>query len=100
MSGLSVLFAIILVVAVICWLTGYRVSLPSRLAARRSRDAHSRHSSRRVNRATRQRLMRLVNGNQAVADRLVQRVRSQNPDRSEQWWWEKAIYDLERDRRA
>ncbi|MEM6253645.1 MAG: hypothetical protein AAF821_12060 [Cyanobacteria bacterium P01_D01_bin.156] len=89
----SVIFAVVLVVAVFCWLTGYRLpirfgvpSLPTGTAG--------------VPRSTRQRLMRLVNGNQAVAARLVERVRSQNPDRSEQWCWEKAIYDIERDRRA
>lgn len=92
-SIFSVIFAVVLVVAVFCWLTGYR--LPIRFSA----PSLPRGSSS-VPRATRQRLMRLVNGNQSVAARLVQRVRSQNPDRSEQWCWEKAIYDIERDRRA
>ena len=92
-SIFSVIFAIVLVVAVFCWLTGYR--LPIRFAV-----PSLPNSSPGVPRSTRQRLMRLVNGNQAVAARLVQRVRSQNPDRSEQWCWEKAIYDIERDRRA
>lgn len=96
MSGLSILFAVILLVAVFCWLTGYR--LPIRLpAGQRSTD---QSLTGRVTRPTRQRLMRLVNGNRSVAERLVSRVRSQNPDRSEQWCWEKAIYDIERDRRA
>ncbi len=94
-SILSVLMAVVIVSAVFCWLTGYRFpirfskcSLPS-----------SGHGGG-VSRGTRQRLMRLVNGNQQVATRLVSRVRSQHPDRSEQWCWEKAIYDIERDRRA
>ncbi|MEO0431056.1 MAG: hypothetical protein AAF151_05110 [Cyanobacteria bacterium J06656_5] len=92
-SIFSVIFAVVLVVAVFCWLTGYR--LPIRFAVPSLPTAPSG-----VPRATRQRLMRLVNGNQSVASRLVERVRSQNPDRSEQWCWEKAIYDIERDRRA
>ncbi|MEM9162094.1 MAG: hypothetical protein AAGC54_03375 [Cyanobacteria bacterium P01_F01_bin.4] len=96
MSGLSILFAVILLVAVFCWLTGYR--LPVRLPV--GQRSPERSLSGRVTRPTRQRLMGLVNGNRAVADRLVSRVRSQNPDRSEQWCWEKAIYDIERDRRA
>ncbi len=33
-----------------------------------------------------------------VSDRLVQRIQFSNPDRSEQWCYEKAVYDLERDR--
>jgi len=33
-----------------------------------------------------------------VSDRLVKRIQLANPDRSEQWAYEKAVYDLERDR--
>lgn len=91
--GFSVILAIVLVVAAFCWLTGYR--LPSLPSKRRSVS-----SSGRVNRATRQQLLRLTGGSLPVAERLVGRVRSQHPERSEQWWWEKAIYDIERDRRA
>ncbi len=47
--------------------------------------------------ATKEKLYKLV-GNKGVGDRLVQRLRAANPDRSEQWAFEKAIYDLERDR--
>ena len=96
MSVLSLILAIVIMAAVFCWLTGYR--LPIQLKSPSSQGQNS--SSGKVNRSTRQQLMRLVNGNQAVADRLISRVRSQHPDRSEQWWWEKAIYDIQRDRRA
>lgn len=96
MSVLSLIFAFVILAAVFCWLTGYRLPVQLKPSSGQGRS----HSSGRVNRATRQQLMRLVNGNQAVADRLISRVRSQNPDRSEQWWWEKAIYDIQRDRRA
>ncbi|MEL6139499.1 MAG: hypothetical protein AAFQ61_00510 [Cyanobacteria bacterium J06626_23] len=92
--GLSVILAIVLVVAVFCWVTGYR--LPIQVPRQSGRAS----ASGRVNRATRQQLLRLTNGNQSVAMRLVDRVRSQHPERSEQWWWEKAIYDIQRDRRA
>lgn len=92
--GLSIILAIVLVVAVFCWVTGYR--LPVLTAPSRG----SRGGSGRVSRATQQQLLRLTGGNRSVAQRLVERVRSQHPDRSEQWWWEKAIYDIERDRRA
>ena len=92
-SIFSVIFAVVLVVAVFCWLTGYRLPLRFSVPSLPTGPAG-------VPRATRQRMMRLVNGNQAVATRLVQRVRSQHPERSEQWCWEKAIYDIERDRRA
>ena len=95
--GLSVILAIVLVVAVFCWATGYR--LPIRWPSGSNQGARTQLSGR-VNRSTRQRLLRLTGGNRSVADRLVDRVRSQHPERSEQWWWEKAIYDIERDRRA
>ncbi|MBW4658622.1 MAG: hypothetical protein KME15_08105 [Drouetiella hepatica Uher 2000/2452] len=50
--------------------------------------------------ASRRRLLRLVNGNEKTAIRLVSNLKETHPERSEQWCWEKAIYDLERDRRA
>jgi hypothetical protein len=31
-------------------------------------------------------------------ERLLDIARRHNPDRSEQWYWEKILYDLERDR--
>ncbi|MBF2025618.1 MAG: hypothetical protein IGS48_02465 [Oscillatoriales cyanobacterium C42_A2020_001] len=50
-----------------------------------------------ANESTKQKLFTLA-GNRAVAMRLVERIQTANPDRSEQWVYEKAIYDLERDR--
>jgi hypothetical protein len=44
--------------------------------------------------------MRLVGGNRAVAERLVDQVRVRYPNHNEQWCWEKAIYDIQRDRRS
>ncbi len=45
------------------------------------------------------RLIYLV-GNKASAYRLVDGLKRSNPNRSEKWCYEKAIRDLERDRRA
>ncbi|MBE9183086.1 hypothetical protein IQ268_31620 [Oculatella sp. LEGE 06141] len=45
-------------------------------------------------------LLPLVNGDMETAKRLVIQAREKNPGRSEQWCWEKVIYDLERDRRV
>lgn len=39
-------------------------------------------------------------GSQKTARRLVAGVRVSHPTRSERWCWEKAIADLDRDRRA
>jgi hypothetical protein len=33
-------------------------------------------------------------------ERLLETARRNTPDRSEQWYWEKILYDLERDRRV
>ncbi|MBE9174687.1 hypothetical protein IQ225_04050 [Synechocystis salina LEGE 06155] len=39
-----------------------------------------------------------IAGNAQVAERLVSNLRAKHPDRPESWYWEKAIFDLERDR--
>ncbi|MBD2101788.1 hypothetical protein [Leptolyngbya sp. FACHB-261] len=44
-------------------------------------------------------LLSMVSGNRGLALRLVESVKVKNPDRSDTWCWEKAISDLERDRR-
>lgn len=46
-----------------------------------------------------QRLMTLVGGHWDTAWRLVDLEREKNPGMPEDWYWEKAIYNLERDRR-
>ncbi|NJL42143.1 MAG: hypothetical protein HC899_40055 [Leptolyngbyaceae cyanobacterium SM1_4_3] len=43
-------------------------------------------------------LYRLLHGDRDAADRLIGAIRVRNPDKSEQWCWDKAIFDLERDR--
>lgn len=45
-----------------------------------------------------QRLMILVGGHWDTAWRLVELEREKNPGMPEDWYWEKAIYNLERDR--
>jgi hypothetical protein len=46
----------------------------------------------------RQRLFILVKGDWELAERLLAQVKSNYPNRLEDWYWEKVIYDLERDR--
>lgn len=43
-------------------------------------------------------LVRLLNGDRTAADRLVQAMLLKHPDRSEDWCYEKVVFDLERDR--
>jgi hypothetical protein len=44
-------------------------------------------------------LIQLSGHDRNRAERLVKKVQIDNPDRQTQWCWEKAIFDLERDRR-
>jgi hypothetical protein len=52
----------------------------------------------KVDRQTQAKLTRLLGGNQKTINRLLEQSRFKNPDRPEQWHWEKVLYDLERDR--
>jgi hypothetical protein len=45
----------------------------------------------------RRKLYPLVHGDWNLAERLLDAVRMSNPGHSEDWYWEKVIYDLERD---
>ncbi len=97
MSFLSILLAIALLIAVYSWLTGRRLPI-----SRKSKGGEhtSIQRDRGVSRSTRRQLLSLVGGNAAVAERLVSDVQAHHLGRTEQWCWEKAIYDIERDRRA
>ena len=95
---LSLLFAIALLVALVLWLKrrqrrpkkGYRLNTPAATTA----------PTRPVRSRTEKELLRLVGGNRAVAERLVEQVQLRNPHHSEQWCWEKAVYDIQRDRHS
>jgi cytochrome c biogenesis protein ResB len=56
-----------------------------------------RRTSAKVSGKLRRDLIRIA-GNAQVAERLVSNLRAKHPDRQENWYWEKAIFDLERDR--
>ena len=43
-------------------------------------------------------LYNLICGDMELADRLLTKVRQKYPNQSEDWYWEKVIRDLERDR--
>ena len=49
-------------------------------------------------RAVQKKLLRLVGDDRKIAVGLVKRLKMKHPGRPEDWYWEKAIYDLERDR--
>jgi tetratricopeptide (TPR) repeat protein len=53
----------------------------------------------KVSAVVQQKLLRLVGDDRRIAAGLVERLRLRHPGMPEDWYWEKAIYDLERDRR-
>lgn len=56
-------------------------------------------SNRKPSPAIQQKLLRLIGDDRRIVAGLVERLRQRHPDMPEDWYWEKAIYDLERDRR-
>lgn len=81
-----------------------RITLPSSPVRTRARSKNSKANKSKqnlnkgVNYTTRSKLLDLVQGDSATASRLVEHVQNRNPGKSLQWCWEKAIWDLERDR--
>lgn len=57
-------------------------------------------NNQKVNASTRRKLLTMLQGDEEAAFRLIQRTEYTHPDKSEQWRWEKVIWDLERDRRV
>ncbi len=92
---LALLFAIALIVGIFFLLRRYQGPKRSR-----SRSLSTSGASQSVRSQTQRQLLRLVGGNRAVAERLVEQVQLRNPNHSQQWCWEKAIYDIQRDRRS
>ena len=89
--------AIALLVGLFFWLKRFR---GRGRGYRRHRSAATPTTPHSVNGSTQRELLRLVGGNRDVAQRLVEQVQLRNPNHSEQWCWEKAIYDIQRDRRS
>lgn len=67
--------------------------------SRRSNKPRVRARTRPVNRSLETRLVFLLQNDAQAAHRLVGSARRRHPGRHENWYWEKAIADLERDRR-
>lgn len=77
----------------------YRSSIPRTVdEALQQASRKPKRPAQPVKAATKWELERLVQGGRA-AERLAMQVAAANPDKSEQWCWEKAIFDVERDRR-
>jgi hypothetical protein len=73
---------------------------PAKVSAKpKARPSVKRRARTRVNSCLQNQLMGMVANDQELADRLVASNRRKFSGRSEDWYWEKTICDLERDRR-
>ncbi len=45
-----------------------------------------------------QKLLALVGGNMAIAQRLIDIAKQEQPNMPEVWYWQKVVFDLESDR--
>jgi hypothetical protein len=85
--------AITLGICLLCfaWLQRDRLQISRRLNSS-NRDFRPRQTH------LERKLLKLLGNNRSTAHRLIQQSRLRYPDKSADWHWEKAIYDLERDR--
>ncbi len=96
----ALILALVLLVAVVAWLSRKRrrrpLRSPTAALARRGPTAIATNTvpSRLMNE-----LHRLTR-DRRVSERLVERIAFNNPGRSRRWCVEKAIYDIQRDRRS
>ncbi|NET30833.1 MAG: tetratricopeptide repeat protein [Cyanothece sp. SIO1E1] len=65
---------------------------------RTPRSTARRTPSGRISPAVQRKLLRLGGDDRKIAVGLVERLKDKHPGMSEDWYWEKAIYDLGRDR--
>jgi uncharacterized Tic20 family protein len=71
------------------------------LAARAEQPKQRRPKAKTsLNYQLQKRLLTLLKGDVPTAKRLLAQQRQRNPGRSDNWYLEKVIYDLERDRRC
>jgi hypothetical protein len=93
---LSVLLAVAIALAIFFWWRQRHKGGRSRSKA----ASFAGRSGGSVAAGTRRQLLRLVGGSRPTAERLISQARQRYPGKSEQWYWEKAIYDIQRDRRS
>jgi tetratricopeptide (TPR) repeat protein len=67
--------------------------------ARLPRSPRQPISTGNPSRAVQQKLLKLVGSDRKIIAGLVERLKIRNPGMPEDWYWEKAMYELERDRR-
>jgi hypothetical protein len=92
-SGLSVILAVVgLVLLYLAFDKFSTKSHPNGMFAGQKSD--------KVDPKLQRRTIALMNNDRQRIDRLLTNARQRNPGQSEQWYWEKILYDLERDHRG
>lgn len=74
------------------------LELPVEAPFIRRRRAKSPLNQNTVDSALQRRLINLLAGDEAAAERLVNRIRQNHPGMPENWYWQRAIEDTKRDR--
>jgi hypothetical protein len=90
--GLTVLLVVIGIVLLYCALEHFS----SKSRADQIFDTWKQKSE--VNPDTRRRAIVIAGHDMERIERLLEIARRNSPDRTEQWYWEKILYDMERDR--
>jgi hypothetical protein len=91
MTGAVIAIAVGICLLFLAWQQRHHVQIGGRRnSARRALPPQHPHLERK--------LLKLLGGNRNTANRLIQQSQIRHPDKSADWHWEKAIYDLERDR--
>jgi hypothetical protein len=91
MTGAAIAISLGLCLLLFLWTQRHKISIGGRrhLTNRKLRPQHPQLERK---------LLKLLGGNQNTAHRLIQQSKLRHPEKSADWHWEKAIYDLERDR--
>lgn len=74
------------------------LELPVEAPFIRRRRTKAQLSQSSVDSELQRRLIHRLAGDEAAAERLVNRIRHNNPGMSENWYWQRALEDVERDR--
>ncbi len=92
MNGATIAIIVGICLLVLAWQQRYRIRIGGRNRHTPSGVVRPQHPH------LERKLIKLLGGNRKTAHRLIQQSQLKHPDRASDWHWEKAIYDLERDR--
>jgi uncharacterized protein HemX len=92
MSGAVIAISLGLCLVLFLWTQNQKLSIDGRNKHAHNRKLRPQHPH------LERKLLKLLGGNQNTANLLIQQSQLRHPEKSADWHWEKAIYDLERDR--